>query len=75
LLPLRIRNPGNPYSPPMPSRPHVPQIGPQRRGVPASKEKFTMTYPDIFAALARERSATVLAEAEAARWTVEGRAR
>lgn len=34
-----------------------------------------MTYPDIFAALARERSATVLAEAEAARWTVEGRAR
>ena len=40
-----------------------------------------MTYPDIFAALARERSATVLAEAEAeaeaeaTRWTVEGRAR
>ena len=34
-----------------------------------------MTYPDIFAALARERSATVPAEAEATRWTVEGRAR
>ena len=34
-----------------------------------------MTYPGIFAALARERSATVLAEAEAARWTVERRAR
>ena len=36
-----------------------------------------MTRPDIFAALARQRSATVLAEAEAeaTRWTVEGRAR
>jgi hypothetical protein len=75
LPPLRIRNPVNPRSPPMPSRPHVPQIGPQRRRVPASKEQFTMTYPGIFAALARERSATVLAEAEAARWTVERRAR
>jgi hypothetical protein len=59
----------------MPSRPHVLQIGPQRRRVPAAKEHFTMTYSDIFAALARERSATVLAEAEATRWTVEGRAR
>ena len=29
-----------------------------------------MAYPDIFAALAREHSATVLAEAEAAHWTV-----
>ncbi len=29
-----------------------------------------MTYPDTFAALARERSATVQAEAQAARWTV-----
>jgi hypothetical protein len=36
----------------------------------ASKEQFTMTYPDIFAALVRERSATVQAEAKAARWTV-----
>jgi hypothetical protein len=33
-----------------------------------------MTYPG-FAALARERSATLLAEAEAARWTVERRVR
>jgi hypothetical protein len=58
----------------MPSRPDVPQIGPQRRRVPASKEQFTMTYPG-FAALARERSATLLVEAEAARWTVERRVR
>ena len=29
-----------------------------------------MTHPDILAALARELSATVLAEAEGARWTV-----
>jgi len=28
-----------------------------------------MTYPHILAALARERSATVQAEAQAARWT------
>jgi hypothetical protein len=59
----------------MPSRAYVPQIGPQRRRVPASKEQFSMTYPGIFAALARERSATLLAEAEAARRTVERRVR
>ena len=34
-----------------------------------------MTYPGIFAALARERSATLLAEAQAARMTAERRVR
>jgi hypothetical protein len=37
---------------------------------PVWKGRLTMTHPDILAALARELSATVLAEAEGACWTV-----